>query len=70
MLMAAFDTESFPVASHEKITRQKSHVLVEAGDESTIQPETPTIFFGIVTQRIKDKYSIAYFSLQNQYNLK
>lgn len=35
-----------------------------------IQPETPTIFFGIVTQKITDKYSIANFSLQDQYNLK
>ena len=70
MLKAAFDTESFPVASHEKITRQKSHDLPGAGDGSLIQPETPTIFFGIVTQKTTDKYSIANFSLQDQYNLK
>ena len=69
-LKAAFDTESFPVTSHEKITRQKSHDLPGAGHGSMIQPETPTIFFGIVTQKITDKYSIANFSLQDQYNLK
>lgn len=41
-----------------------------AGDESTfeIQPKTLTIFFGLVTQKIKDKYSTANFSLQDQYN--
>lgn len=42
------------------------------GDESTfeIQPKTLTTFFGLVTQKIKDKYSTPNFSLQDQYNLK
>ena len=70
MLEAAFDTESFPVASHEKITRQKSHDLPGAGNGSMIEPATPTIFFGIVTQKITHKYSIGNFSLKDQYNLK
>ena len=53
-----------------QITRPKSHELVGAGEESTVQPETPRFVFGIVTRRMKDKFLIANFSLQDQYNLK
>ena len=68
--MAAFDTESFPVASHE--TNHKTEEPWVVGSWGGVNGPTrdTTTFFGIVTQRIKDKYSIASFSLQDQYNLK
>ena len=68
--MAAFDTESFPVASHE--TNYKTEEPWVGGGWGGVNDPTrnTAIFFGMVTQRIKDKYSIANFSLQDQNNLK
>ena len=52
--MAAFDTESFPVASHE--TNYKTEEPWVGGGWGGVNDPTrnTAIFFGIVTQRIKD----------------